>query len=240
MHAGCDWAGILCARANATRSELECRLPKDADERVKALALEGIGMTIVADIDTAIEFLSQLKPTGPWTLTAFCPEKSGNCTRTFTELKNARAFIDKYNTSKEWNIHFTANRVSPEVVDKKPCATDITHLDYLHVDLDPRAGEEPATEKERILKLLKAHDPSPTIIIDSGNGFNALWKLIDPQKITDPEKAKLHNLHIEREMGGDSCSNVDRVLRLPGTINFPNAAKRKKRAGDCRVFAGGI
>ncbi len=42
MHAGCDWAGILCARANATRSELECRLPKDADERVKALALEGL------------------------------------------------------------------------------------------------------------------------------------------------------------------------------------------------------
>ncbi len=42
MHAGCDWAGILCARANASRAELECRLPMDADARVRAMALEGL------------------------------------------------------------------------------------------------------------------------------------------------------------------------------------------------------
>lgn len=41
-HAGCDWAGILCARANASRAELECRLPMDADARVRAMALEGL------------------------------------------------------------------------------------------------------------------------------------------------------------------------------------------------------
>jgi hypothetical protein len=39
---GKDWAGVICARVNASRAELECRLPMDADARVIATALEGI------------------------------------------------------------------------------------------------------------------------------------------------------------------------------------------------------
>lgn len=31
---------------------------------------------------------------------------------------------------------------------------------------------------------------------------------------------------IAKALGGDNCHNVDRLLRLPGTINMPNAKKR--------------
>ena len=42
------------------------------------------------------------------------------------------------------------------------------------------------------------------------------------------EDAKLYNVQLELLFGGDNCHNVDRILRLPGTINIPDAKKLKK------------
>jgi hypothetical protein len=36
-----------------------------------------------------------------------------------------------------------------------------------------------------------------------------------------------YNQQIELMLGGDHCHNIDRIMRLPGTINVPNAKKRK-------------
>lgn len=42
------------------------------------------------------------------------------------------------------------------------------------------------------------------------------------------EEAKLYNVQLERDLGGDNCHNVDRILRLPFTWNVPDARKIKK------------
>src|SRR5690606_27995740 len=44
------------------------------------------------------------------------------------------------------------------------------------------------------------------------------------------------NRGIRDHFGADACQNVDRVMRLPGTINFPNAKKRA--AGRGPAMAG--
>lgn len=43
------------------------------------------------------------------------------------------------------------------------------------------------------------------------------------------------NKVIANKVGGDNCHNVDRIMRLPGTINYPN--KKKRKAGRTDVLA---
>ena len=49
----------------------------------------------------------------------------------------------------------------------------------------------------------------------------------DPIKIADL-KARNKQLAIGIGGGADHCENLDRVMRVPGLVNFPNAAKRKR------------
>ena len=43
------------------------------------------------------------------------------------------------------------------------------------------------------------------------------------------EEARRYNQQLEIVFGGDSCSNIDRIMRLPFTINTPDEKKRRKR-----------
>ena len=73
--------------------------------------------------------------------------------------------------------------------------------------------------------------PEPTVVLFSGGGYQAFCKLAAPFEIDGvldkAEEAALYNLQIERLLKADSCHNIDRIMRLPGTINVPNAKKKK-------------
>lgn len=119
-------------------------------------------------------------------------------------------------------------------MDRKMERTDVRAVHWLHVDVDPRAGEDLGAERTRILALLRNPPglPAPSVIVSTGGGFAAYWALSQPI-VTDGDLAKaedaaLYNLGIERAVGGDSCHDVSRIMRLPGTINLPDARKVKK------------
>ena len=59
----------------------------------------------------------------------------------------------------------------------------------------------------------------------SGGGYQAFWTLREPAG--DLARVERINAELARRLGGDRCHNVDRVMRLPGTINVPHAKKRK-------------
>lgn len=129
------------------------------------------------------------------------------------------------------NLYYSVN-TTRHPVDKKLERTDLAALVSLHVDLDPRMGEDQDEAQARIIKQLDALKKPPTWIISSGGGVNAIWDLIEPVPIDGnldvAEDLKMYNVQIERELGGDHCHNVDRILRLPGSVNCPDERKRSK------------
>lgn len=82
------------------------------------------------------------------------------------------------------------------------------------------------------LSRLEAFTPPPTVIIMSGGGFQAYWKLDAP--LTDIDLAERYNASIAKLLGGDKCHNADRIMHVPGTINLP---AKKRAAGRLPVLA---
>ena len=191
-----------------------------------------------------LEFLRWLYPTGPWMLTAIDQnQQEPTRTRTFRPGREQEmlSWIREQNEA-NWNIYYSVNRPTRDMT-KKAEREDIAEMCFLHVDIDPRAGEKHSEEIERIRNLVTTKLPStlppPSAIIYSGGGFNLLWRLQEPIPIASDgldaqeikaryEDAKRYNLQLEILLGGDNCHNIDRILRLPGTTNWPNKKKRAK------------
>jgi len=134
----------------------------------------------------------------------------------------------------QMNLYFSVGEPM-QAATKKLERTDIRAVHYLHVDLDPRVGEDLAQGRKRIEALLRSPTgglPPPTGIVFSGGGYQGYWKLREPLLVNGDlsvaEDLKLYNLQIERLLGGDNCHDVSRIMRLPGSVNLPDARKQKK------------
>jgi hypothetical protein len=93
----------------------------------------------------------------------------------------------------------------------------------LHVDIDPRGAESTEECKARACKALATHEPPPSVVIDSGNGIQAFWLLEEPLQLNGTreewELPEAYNIGIQHKFDADSCFNIDRIMRLPGTTN---------------------
>lgn len=184
------------------------------------------------DTEASIKFLRKWKPEGPWVLTSIIPdgmiETATFGPRTFTAAAN---WIEGYQGKR--NIYFHVNPVR-KPLNSKATKEDIARLGWLHVDIDPRAGEDHEEERARALHLLENFKPKPTVIIDSGGGFQGFWRLQESPKleidgsVRKAEELEAYNIQLEKLFGADHCHNVDRIMRLPGTINLPTSKKLKK------------
>jgi|TARA_Y100000310_G_scaffold160698_2_gene160489 hypothetical protein len=165
-------------------------------------------------------------------LTAIQPDKKDIETRTFKRASDVTTWLKP--KLGVWNIYYSVNPTTGPV-NKKAQREDIAAVEYLHIDLDPREGEDLEAERERIKKILldPPHGiPPPTMLVFSGGGYNALWKLEDPIPVNGDmalaEDAKRWNQQLEILLGADNVHNIDRILRLPGTINVPDVKKKKR------------
>lgn len=199
----------------------------------------------------SVEFLTKMYPQGPWLLTALPverdhPAKKSPPTQTF--LPGQEANVVEWIKGMEggaFNFYFSVNPPR-QAMTKKASRLDIKEMAYLHVDIDPKKGESALDAKQRIEATLtnKLPDgiPVPTAVVDSGNGYWGFWRLTEAFPIAGDsakyEEAKLYNLHLETVFGADSCHNVDRIARLPGTVNYPDARKRAqgREVADARVL----
>lgn len=180
------------------------------------------------------DFLNKYRPHGPWLLVAISPDKNGAPTAaTFADAAKAEAWALEQNKTR--NVYFSVNPTAA-TLNKKPTKADIARLEWLHVDVDPRAGEDFEEERARIKSLLNGSlpkdIPAPSLVIDSGGGFQAFWRLAQPLALEgNAEKiaqAEAFNIELARRLGGDHCFNVDRIMRLPDTMNWPDEKKRKR------------
>jgi hypothetical protein len=121
-----------------------------------------------------------------------------------------------------YNIYWTVNVVKPGT-NGKPSKEDITHVRFAHVDIDPPRDSSEWTINTALAAVLPLE---PTSLISSGGGVQALWRLDMDVAVSRVEAI---NKALISQTGGDaSCWNADRLLRVPGTINYPNAVKRAR------------
>jgi hypothetical protein len=206
-------------------------LGKRETERVLPFALKPVA-------EDAIDFLRNWEPDGPWSLMAIIPDVAGQIeTRTFRPdtAEKATRWIETHQADGR-NIYYSVNRPKPSAFRKKATKEKIDKIVALHVDID-LVGARNEEEEQLILRRLSEHPSPPTVIIFSGGGYQALWRLEDALKAGEDrniERIDALNKRLIEELGGDrACFNGDRIMRLPGTVNFPNEKKRAK----CRVPA---
>lgn len=209
------------------------------------------------DMDVALKFLRKLRPgRAVHNLVARKPDTfiTLGDGRTIPDIKGItldardeegiRDFIRRH-TARGCDLYYSVNEVSPHTGHKKASADTIVRLHGVYIDVDPRKaaeGENPAEvfaqERWRLLAMAKslAGDlvAPPTYIVDSGSGIQAVWLVDKPVDKTELLEARFrahcygaYTLH--REAGADSTVyNIDRILRLPGTVNFQSEKKRKQ------------
>lgn len=199
---------------------------------------------IKGDSLLSLEFLQRWAPDGPWVLSAVDPErKQGMLTKSFSkdELKEALAFIEQWNGKR--NLYFTVN--SPRLLRNKKLEKEhIGHCVAFHVDVDPPKGTTDfAAAQGEILRRLETFEPKPSVIIFSGGGYQGFWLLAEPIEIEQPSeedkepwiRLEAYNRGLEKDLGGDHCWNIDRIMRLPGSVNLPD--KKKREAGRKMALA---
>ncbi|GEM_PF-767144 len=181
----------------------------------------------------AVQFLQGWAPEGPWVLTSIVPD--GELTAaTFGpgDVVKMRDWIQERQGVE--NLYFMVNRTF-RAMRTKASKADVAATQAYHVDVDPRVGEDAEAERARAFKLLREYKPAPTVIIDSGGGAQGFWLLeaeednpCEPGDETRHLPTEERNLTIEVALQADACHNIDRIMRLPGTVNLPNKKKRDK------------
>lgn len=146
------------------------------------------------------------------------------------DVEQALDWAEKHNNL-GWGLYWTLNYVGPGV-GTKPSKTDIQAARGAHCDLDP-PKDGSVWDKVDKINLLCNYAVPPSLVIDSGNGIQPVWLLERPAK--DWKTIESANISIRDAFGGDDCHNIDRLLRLPGSVNYPNNAKKLRGCTPCRA-----
>ena len=137
-------------------------------------------------------------------------------------------------------IYWTVNICRPNVMKKaQKLTSELLRAVWADIDpLDaPELGDRGRTSPANASGCTRSPGSSrsdqypPTIVIGSGNGIQPVWRLADPLDASEEYVPEIERLgrRIECALGGvENTSNIDRILRLPGTINHPNAKKRER------------
>lgn len=195
---------------------------------------------MIPDFNESLRFMKFLYPRGPWMLTAISPDKKFIEARTFQSTEE-EDFLAWLNLHAKKNLYYSVNEPMPGAFEKKKLSkSDVSKANFVHVDLDPHVGEDVEMEQARILKAIRAYRIPPSVVVFSGGGYNALWRLDQSVSIAEdapsPEEAIRRAIDFERRNWQmeldfntqDHCRDISRILRLPGTINRLNAEKVAK------------
>lgn len=126
--------------------------------------------------------------------------------------------------AKGYNLYWTVNVVRGRL-HKKPKKEDMAAARFVHVDIDPPKDGTEFDRKGALETLSDMREP-PSFVLDSGGGLQAFWRL-DELAQNLPAVERL-NQRLAGLLGGDHCHNIDRLMRIPGTVNFPDAKKRAR------------
>jgi hypothetical protein len=141
-------------------------------------------------------------------------------------IEAARAWMDRQANCK---FYFSPANIKPG--GDTTTKADMLSSEWVWADLDPRDGKPLDSERFEMLFLLTFGLPSdvaqPTFIVDSGRGYWAFWRLAAPHffdgrdgDATRTFEGALRGLaNAFGEFGDPSATNINRLARLPSSIN---------------------
>jgi hypothetical protein len=139
------------------------------------------------------------------------------------------AWVRRWN-EKGYDIYFAINPLRA-LLNRKASKDDVANAEWLWIDLDPPKGADPTAEQAALDRALTADRPAaipvPTWEIDSGRGRWGFWRLseaipVDGEDGAETRRVEGHGRGVEQAFGkafADNCRNIDRIARLPGTVN---------------------
>jgi archaellum biogenesis ATPase FlaH len=198
------------------------------------LALDPAGVAVATiNRDEIASAIRVIRPQGTLLLVCIDPKQIRDPQgRTFSlpdQLDAAVTWAVERNEA-GWGMYFTPN-VANAVVHKKAAKGDMTSGVMMWTDADPDVLMYRGYDGARahlLRRLYPELEASASLIIDSGNGLQAFWRLAHPVDLQHAEKRAHYealNDRVGKLFDGPSTHNCDRVMRLPGTINYPNATK---------------
>ncbi len=180
--------------------------------------------TLEHDATVALEFLRNWRNDSIHNLVAIHPDTKQivGITRP-TGHPNLEEFIQSY---QGWNLYFSVNEPRVDAPGGKLKKEHIAKVDAVFADMDAK-GEDFDEARIKLFEIqcrLEQEMP-PTCTIDSGGGLQHFWKLTEP---IEAEQAERLGRGVAQKLGADPVQNVDRIMRLPGTINWPDEKKRSR------------
>lgn len=139
-------------------------------------------------------------------------------------------FISENNGKR--NLYYMVNEPQCDAPDDKLKKHHVAFIRGVWLDADPAKDKPLDDERIRLKTLmdkLKTSDNPPTYIIDSGGGYQAFWLLKQPVG-ADPERVELYeslSRGLAQQYETDFVQNIDRIMRIPFTMNLPTAKKKK-------------
>ena len=192
-------------------------------------------MNMLADTPTLSIQIAELIPDGQLTAATIDPldKQSSVPCKTFTmpqQAAQAEAWVSEANAQGR-NCYFHTN-VS-DATNKRLSKLDVKAARFVWADIDPDIKQFGSYEKARnyLNSLIPSLMEHASIIIDSGNGLQALYRLSPALDIRDQESKEEYeivNRAVAKRWNADSTQDCSRILRLPGTLNYPIQSKIDK------------
>ena len=192
-------------------------------------------MNMLADTPTLSMQIAELIPDGQLTAAIIDPlnKQSSVPCKTFTmpqQAAQAEAWVSEANAQGR-NCYFHTN-VS-DVTNKRLSKLDVKAARFAWADIDPDIKQFGSHAKARsyLNSLVPSLMEHASIIIDSGNGLQVLYRLAPTLDIRDQvskEGYEILNRAVAKRWNADSTQDCSRILRLPGTLNYPSQAKMDK------------
>ena len=184
---------------------------------------------LLPDANAIREALSYLHREGPWMVNA--KTTKGMPGRIGSSLDDVVQWAVEQNGEHRRNAYMAPARLRPDyTLRKKAKDVDVVGSSWLWADIDPdkKAVNLPFAERKAacLAKLTTerpADVPAPSAVVDSGGGYWGLWRL-DQEAAPDAIQSRLRWLAMK--LGGDKTTDPSRIMRLPGTVNWPDEGKR--------------